>query len=63
MKNPLVLHFDTLHNTAPFQQIKNEDFLPAFKELIALTEKEIDDLVNNPEEANFKNTFENWFIN
>ncbi len=56
--NILTENFNTPHQTAPFDQIKNEDYLPAFKELIAQSEKEIDDLVNNTEAPTFQNTVE-----
>jgi oligopeptidase A len=54
----LTQHFNTKHNTAPFSQIKNEDFQPAFEEAIEMARKEIDDIINNPEAATFKNTIE-----
>jgi len=52
--NPLLQSFDI----APFSQIKNEHFMPAFKQAIALSRKEIDDITSNPEKPNFKNTIE-----
>ncbi|GGA63880.1 peptidase M3 [Flavobacterium palustre] len=54
----LTKYFDTKHNTAPFSQIKNEDYLPAFQEGIALAKAEIDAIVNNPEAPTFENTIE-----
>lgn len=55
----VLLHkFTTHHDTAPFSQIKNEDFLPAFKEGIASARKEIDAIVKNPEAPTFENTIE-----
>ncbi len=54
----LTQHFDTKHNTAPFSQIKNEDYLPAFQKGIALAKAEIDAIVNNPEAPTFENTIE-----
>ncbi|MEL1240020.1 M3 family metallopeptidase [Flavobacterium flavipallidum] len=54
----LTQYFDTKHNTAPFSQIKNEDYLPAFQEGIALAKAEIDAIVNNPEAPTFENTIE-----
>ena len=55
----VLLHkFETSHDTAPFSEIKNEDFLPAFKEGIAMARKEIDEIINNPEEPTFENTIE-----
>ena len=58
MHNPLLQTFTTKHNSAPFNEIKEEHFLPAFQELIKLSEKEIHEIVNNSEEANFKNVIE-----
>jgi Zn-dependent oligopeptidase len=54
----LTSHFDTKYNTAPFSQIKNEDFLPAFEKGIALAKAEVDAIVNNPEPPTFQNTIE-----
>lgn len=54
----LTKHFNTKHNTAPFSQIKNEDYFPAFQEGIALAKVEIDAIVNNPEAPTFANTIE-----
>lgn len=54
----LTQYFSTKYNTAPFSQIKNEDYLPAFQEGIALAKAEIDAIVNNPEKPTFENTIE-----
>jgi peptidyl-dipeptidase Dcp len=54
----LTQYFNTKYNTAPFSQIKNEDYLPAFQEGIALAKAEIDAIVNNTEKPTFKNTIE-----
>ncbi|WP_053977349.1 M3 family metallopeptidase [Mangrovimonas xylaniphaga] len=50
--------FDTPFNTAPFSKLKNEDFLPAFKEGIAQAKAEIDAITTNPEVPTFQNTVE-----
>ncbi|CAM4150099.1 M3 family metallopeptidase [Flavobacterium weaverense] len=50
--------FNTLHNTAPFSKIKNEDYLPAFIEGIALAKAEIDAIVQNEVIPTFENTIE-----
>ncbi|MCT4629822.1 M3 family metallopeptidase [Winogradskyella sp.] len=50
--------FTTKYNTAPFSEIKNEDFLPAFKTAIKNAKSEIDAIVDNSESPNFKNTIE-----
>ena len=48
--------FNTKHNTAPFSQIKLEDYKPAFIENIAQAKAEIDAIINNPEAPTFENT-------
>ncbi len=57
MNNPLLQSFDTPFETAPFDQIKTEDFLPAFKEAIKSAEQDIETI---KEEAlpSFTNTIE-----
>ncbi|HNP32679.1 MAG TPA: M3 family metallopeptidase [Flavobacterium sp.] len=50
--------FNTKHNTAPFSQIKLEDYQPAFEENIAKARAEIDAITNNPEAPTFQNTIE-----
>ena len=50
--------FETQYNTAPFSNIKTEDFLPAFKSGIEKAKSEIDVIVNNSELPTFKNTIE-----
>jgi len=54
----LLSKFTTKHNTAPFSEIKNEDYFPAFQEGIALAKAEIDAIVTNPEAPTFANTIE-----
>lgn len=56
--NILTEKFSTPYHSAPFNQIKNEDYLPAFKKLIQKSEEEINAIVNNPEEPTFENTIE-----
>ncbi len=48
--------FNTKHNTAPFSQIKLEDYHPAFIENIAKAKAEIDVIINNHEAPTFENT-------
>lgn len=52
----LLSKFITKHNTAPFSQIKIEDYVPAFNEGITLAKAEIDAIVNNPDAPTFENT-------
>jgi Zn-dependent oligopeptidase len=48
--------FNTKHNTAPFSQIKLEDYKPAFIENIAQARAEIDTIITNSEAPTFENT-------
>ncbi|WP_036152043.1 M3 family metallopeptidase [Maribacter forsetii] len=52
--NPLLSPFDT----APFSQIKNEHFKPAFLQSIEDARAEIDAITNNTEASTFENTIE-----
>ncbi|MBS9461698.1 M3 family metallopeptidase [Flagellimonas sp. 389] len=54
MDNPLLQPFDQ----APFEQLKNEHFKPAFLQAIGDAKKEIDEIAKNPEPPTFKNTLE-----
>lgn len=56
--NILLQNFDTPHHSAPFEQIKEEDFLPAFQELIKISEAEINEIAQNAESPTFENTIE-----
>ena len=56
MKNPLLKDFETPYGSAPFSNIKNDHFLPAFETAIKEAKKEIDQIVTNPEPADFENT-------
>lgn len=54
----LTQKFDTKYNTAPFSQIKLEDYKPAFEENIAKARAEIDAIISNPDIPTFENTIE-----
>lgn len=56
--NILTETFNTPYHTPPFDQIKNEDYLPAFKELIQQSEDEINAIVSNTEAPTFGNVIE-----
>lgn len=56
--NPLLEKFNTKYTSSPFEEIKEEHYLPAFQELIKTSEKEIDDIANNSETPTFRNTIE-----
>ena len=52
--NPLLQPFDE----APFSQIENPHFKPAFEKAISLSRKEIDNITQQSETPSFKNTIE-----
>ena len=54
--NPLLEKFTTKFETTPFSKIKEEHFLPAIIETIAMAKKEINAIKDIKEKANFKNT-------
>lgn len=54
----LINKFDNKYNSAPFQQIKIEDYKPTFEELIKKAKKEINTIIASSEEATFENTIE-----
>lgn len=56
--NPLLEKFNTKYTSSPFEEIKEEHYLPAFQELVKISEKEIDEITNNSEEPTFENTIE-----
>ena len=54
MSNILLTDFDL----APFSKIKNSDYEPAFDQAIAEAKEEIQQIIDQKEEANFENTLE-----
>jgi len=54
--NPLLGAFNTPHQTAPFNEIKTEHFIPAFHESIKKGDAEIVAIANSAEKATFENT-------
>ena len=54
--NPFFQKYNTPHETAPFSEIKLEDFEPAFLEGIKREDEQIDWIINNPEPPTFDNT-------
>lgn len=54
--NPLLTQFDTPFETVPFDRIKTEHFLPAFKEAIKESKAEIQQIVEQSEAPTFENT-------
>ena len=54
----LTKQFTTKHETAPFSQIKMDDYKPAFEENIATAKAEINAIINNSEAPTIENTLE-----
>lgn len=54
--NPLLGAFNTPHETAPFEEIKNEHFIPAFQESVKAGETEIQAILENKNAPTFENT-------
>ncbi|MEC4114483.1 M3 family metallopeptidase [Myroides pelagicus] len=50
--------FNTVHSTAPFTQIKTEDYIPAFNKAIQDTKNEIEAITSNNSTPTFENTLE-----
>ena len=59
MSNPLLSEFNTPFSTAPFSEISNEHFLPAFESAILAAKEEIDAITNQKEAPSFENTIFN----
>jgi peptidyl-dipeptidase Dcp len=56
MDNPFFSEWNTPHGVPPFDEIKEEHFLPAVKEGIKQQEVEVNAIVENQEEPTFENT-------
>jgi len=55
-ENPLLKPFRTIHQTAPFNSVKIEHYLPAFDVAIEETKAEVQQIIVNPEKPDFENT-------
>ena len=55
-QNPFLSPYTTPHQTAPFDKIKNADYLPALKDGLAQGRKDVDAIVANPAKPTFENT-------
>lgn len=55
-QNPFFQEWNTPFEVPPFDKIKEEHYLPAFKKAIEIQNKEIEAIVNNPEAPTFENT-------
>lgn len=56
--NPLLKSFNTTFETAPFEEIKEEHFLPALKEAIQQGQKEVQEIIDQSAAPTFENTIE-----
>jgi len=56
--NPFFSEFKTPFKVPPFDLIKEEHYMSAFKKGMEIEKKEVDAIVNNPEPATFANTVE-----
>ena len=54
--NPFLTAYDTPFETTPFHLIKTEDYEPAIVEGMEVHNREIDAIVNHPDEPTFSNT-------
>ena len=55
-ENPLLNPFQTIHQTAPFNAVKIEHYLPAFDVAIEETKAEVLKIIDNPATPDFANT-------
>lgn len=56
--NPLLAEWHTEFGVPPFDLIRNEHYLPALREAMALHKQEVEAIVANPEAPSFTNTIE-----
>lgn len=56
--NPILKEWNTPFGVPPFDKIKNEDYLPAFRYAMQKHDQEIDAIVNSDEVLTFENTIE-----
>jgi len=56
--NPLLSPFKTVFESAPFDEIKPEHFVPAIDKLIAEADKDIDIIANNTKSPDYENTID-----
>jgi peptidyl-dipeptidase Dcp len=54
--NPFLKSFETPFEVPPYGQIRNEHFIPAFREGISQQKEEIDAIIQNTEAPTFENT-------
>jgi peptidyl-dipeptidase Dcp len=54
--NPFFMEWNTPFQVPPFEQIKNEHYMPAFTEAMARQKKEIEEIIRNTDVPTFENT-------
>jgi peptidyl-dipeptidase Dcp len=54
--NPLLSRYKTPHQTIPFNEIKTEHYMPAFKQAMTVHLAEIEAIVSNKQKPTFENT-------
>jgi len=57
-ENPFFTEYDTPFGVPPFDKIKEEHYMPAYKKGMELEKKEVEAIVNNSETPTFANTIE-----
>jgi peptidyl-dipeptidase Dcp len=55
-QNPFLAAYTTPHQTAPFDKVKNSDYLPALTDGLTQGRKEVAAIVDNPAKPTFENT-------
>jgi len=58
MDNPFFKEWNTPFQTPPFDEIKIEDYMPAFEQGIRMQKAEVDAIINNTPRPTFENTIE-----
>ena len=56
MNNPFFTDYKLPYDAVPFSKLKTEDFIPAVEKSIELTMNRINQIINNNNAPNFKNT-------
>ena len=54
--NPLLVEWNTPHQTPPFQEIKHEHFIPAIDATLKEAKEEVDVIISNTDQPTFQNT-------
>jgi len=54
--NPLLVEWNTPHQTPPFQAIKHEHFIPAIDATLKEAKEEVDAIINSTDQPTFQNT-------